>query len=41
MNQKVIGIPIVIMIIIIGAYIGITPSENTEIKNVELLTHNY
>ena len=25
MNQKVIGIPIVIMIIIIGAYIGITP----------------
>jgi len=35
MNQKVIGIPIVIMIIIIGAYIGITPSENTEISKIE------
>ena len=35
MNQKLIGIPIVILIIIIGAYIGITPSENTEISKIE------
>lgn len=35
MNQKLIGISIVILIVIIGAYIGITPSENTEISKIE------
>ena len=35
MNQKLIVIPIVILIVIIGAYIGIAPSENTEISKIE------
>ena len=35
MNQKLIVIPIVILIVIVGAYIGITPSENTEISKIE------
>ena len=35
MNQKLIGIPIVIVIVIIGAYIGMAPSENTEILKIE------
>ena len=35
MNQKLIGIPIVIVIIIVGAYIGIAPSENTEIPKID------
>ena len=35
MNQKLIVIPIVILIVIVGAYIGITPSENTEISKID------
>jgi len=35
MNQKLIVIPIVILIVIIGAYIGMAPSENTEISKIE------
>ena len=35
MNQKLIVIPIVILIVIVGAYIGIIPSENTEISKIE------
>jgi hypothetical protein len=35
MNQKLIGVPIVIMIIIIGVYVGMTPSENTEFPKIQ------
>jgi hypothetical protein len=38
MNQKLIGVPIVIMIIIIGVYVGMVPSENTELPEIEQRT---
>ena len=38
MNQKLITIPIVIGIIIVGAYVGITPSENIQSSQIEQRT---
>ena len=38
MNQKLITIPIVIGIIIVGVYVGITPSENIQSSQIEQRT---